>query len=175
MFLENDNLKLRALEPTDLELLYAWENNPEIWNISNTLAPYSKFVLHQYIENSHRDLIESKQLRLIIEFKQDGYNEAIGTIDIFDIDFYHKRAGIGILIANKQQRKKGFATMAIKLLEDYACNHLDLKQLYCNIDEDNEACLKLFQLIGYEISGKQLNWKKSLDGWKNVYILQHLF
>ena len=100
MLLENNQLKLRALEPTDLELLYKWENDTEIWNISSTLNPFSKYVLHQYIENSHRDLIESKQLRLIIETKEEKPS-SIGTIDLFDIDFYHKRAGIGILMPTR--------------------------------------------------------------------------
>lgn len=106
MLLQNEQLKLRALEPTDLELLYQWENNPDIWDVSNTLAPFSKYILHQYIENSHRDLFESKQLRLIIELKGKKDNPAIGTVDLFDIDFYNKRAGVGILIADEKTGKK---------------------------------------------------------------------
>ena len=35
------NIKLRALEPEDLELLYQWENNDSYWLISNTVSPFS--------------------------------------------------------------------------------------------------------------------------------------
>jgi len=174
MLLENNQIKLRALEPTDLELLYEWENNTEIWNVSNTLAPYSKYVLHQYIENSHTDLLESKQLRLIIEMKSSSINQPIGTIDLFDIDFYHKRAGIGILIAEEELRNKGFATNSLELLEKYVSKHLDLKQLYCHIDIENYASLKLFEKAGYQITGQLKNWKRFPDSFKDVYILQHL-
>lgn len=174
MLLENNLLKLRALEPTDLELLYEWENNTDIWSVSNTLAPYSKYILHQYIENSHRDLLESKQLRLIIELKQTPIGKSIGTIDLFDVDFYHKRAGIGILIAYEDHRKKGFALNSIQLLEEYISERLDLKQLYCHIDIDNHASLKLFEKAGYQITGLLKNWKKFSDSYKDVYILQHL-
>lgn len=174
MFLENESLKLRALEPADLELLYEWENNTEIWGISNTLAPYSKYVLYQYIENSHRDLLESKQLRLIIELKLPSGNEAIGTVDLFEIDFYNKRAGIGILIADTRHRKKGYANLTVQLLEDYVVKQLDLNQLYCHIDMDNKASLNLFKNAGYELIGILKNWKKNFDGWKDVYFLQHL-
>ncbi len=145
MLLENEQLKLRALEPTDLELLYKWENDTEIWNVSSTLAPFSKYILQQYIENSHRDLFESKQLRLIIQLNN---NNAVGTIDLFEIDFYHKRAGIGILIANQKDRNKGHASIALELLQEYSRKHLGLTQLYCHIDEDNLSSLKLFERLG---------------------------
>jgi diamine N-acetyltransferase len=173
MLLKNDILRLRALEPTDLELLYEWENNPSIWEVSNTLSPYSKYILHQYIENSNRDIIESKQLRLIIELNSNEYTEPIGTIDLFDIDFYHRRAGVGILIANQELRKKGYAGVALNLIEEYSANHLHLQQIHCKINEDNLASLRLFERMGYEITGKLKQWKNTPDGWKNVYILQH--
>ena len=41
--LENETIRLRALEPEDLELLYRWENNPELWSLGNTMSPYSRY------------------------------------------------------------------------------------------------------------------------------------
>jgi diamine N-acetyltransferase len=173
MLLEDNEIKLRALEPYDLDLLYIWENNTEIWDVGNTLAPYSKFILHQYIENSHRDLLESKQLRLIIELKTIIPHQPIGTIDLFDIDFYNKRAGIGILIAEELHRNKGYAHKTLGLIEDYAFKKLELTQLYCKIDVDNEISLKLFQKCGYRICGNLSKWKWSSSGFKDVLFLQH--
>lgn len=175
MLLENDAIKLRPLEPEDLELLYSWENDPGIWGVSGTLAPFSKYILRQYIENSHRDLYESKQLRLMIGLKQKNNVSPVGTVDLFDIDFYHKRAGIGILVADKINREKGYATTTIELLHEYCKSHLGLNQLYCHIDEDNTASLKLFQKIGYKISGKQKRWKRIQNNWKDVLFLQYFF
>jgi diamine N-acetyltransferase len=67
--LDNIHIRLRALEPEDLETLYAWENDMSIWQLSNTLIPFSKFTLKQYLETSKMDIYEAKQLRLIIELK----------------------------------------------------------------------------------------------------------
>ena len=47
--LSNDKVLLRALEPEDVELLYGWENDSDLWQVSNTIAPYSKYVLTQFI------------------------------------------------------------------------------------------------------------------------------
>jgi diamine N-acetyltransferase len=175
MLLQNEQLKLKALEPTDLEILYQWENNPEIWDVSSTLAPFSKYILRQYIENSHKDLFESKQLRLIIEAVKEKASQAIGTVDLFDIDFYHKRAGVGILIADEKNRKKGYAEKTLKLLHEYSNKHLGMNQLYCHIDNDNMASIKLFEKLGYKINGTQKSWKKTSDGWKDVLFMQYLF
>ena len=54
--LQNKTVCLRAPEPEDLELLYSWENNPEWWEIGNTLAPYSRYLLKEYIAESHRGI-----------------------------------------------------------------------------------------------------------------------
>ena len=170
--LQNETLKLRALEPEDLELLYDWENNSSIWEHSNTLTPYSKFILRNYLENAHKDIFEVKQVRFIIEIITT--KEAIGTIDLFDIDFYNSRAGVGILIAKEEQRNKGYAGKSLELITTYAFQHLELYQLYCNINEDNKNSLKLFQKSGFKITGKKEKWVKKGTSMKNVYFLQLL-
>ncbi|MFI0492126.1 MAG: GNAT family N-acetyltransferase, partial [Flavobacterium sp.] len=42
--LKGDNIYLRALEPNDLEFVYAMENDQSIWEVSNTQTPYSRFL-----------------------------------------------------------------------------------------------------------------------------------
>ena len=94
--LKGNEIRLRALEPHDVELLYRWENDPAIWTISHTLTPFSQFTLKQYIASSAQDIYTSKQLRLMIDELHN--RKTIGVIDIFDFDPFHRRAGIGILI-----------------------------------------------------------------------------
>ncbi|MDP4226269.1 MAG: GNAT family N-acetyltransferase, partial [Bacteroidota bacterium] len=43
--LENKIVRLRALEPSDVEILYNWENDTSVWQISGTLSPFSKKIL----------------------------------------------------------------------------------------------------------------------------------
>jgi len=171
--LESSRLQLRAPEPEDLELLYNWENNTPTWLVSNTLAPFSKFVLRQYLETAHRDIFESKELRLMIDLRTTKNPvTTIGTIDMFDYDPLHMRAGIGILIAADQNRRQGYAYEALQMLDDYAFNILQLHQLYCNIPENNIASLNLFQKAGYEIIGIKKEWIRLSQQWLDEYMLQ---
>jgi len=50
--LKGNNIYLRALEPEDLEFIYKIENDENIWEVSNTQTPYSKFLIRQYLENA---------------------------------------------------------------------------------------------------------------------------
>lgn len=174
--LENQFVKLRAPEPSDLDLLYSWENNMEIWKVSNTITPFSRFVLKKYIETSHLDIWETKQLRLIIEAKTQSSLMCVpvGAVDLFDFDPFHLRAGVGILIASKEHRQKGFATQALKLLTRYSFETLQLHQLFCNISVDNSISLQLFQSQGFVVVGAKKQWLKTIDGWKDEVLLQLL-
>lgn len=167
--LTGKKIKLRALEPSDLELLYHWENDAATWTVSNTQTPFSKYVLEQYIANAHLDIYSTKQLRLII---CDLKDKAIGCIDLFDFDPNHKRAGVGILIASTNDRKKGYATEALELLIKYAFSTLNLHQLYCNITTDNEASIKLFKRHKFKIAGTKKDWIRDGNSFLDECIFQ---
>lgn len=166
------NIKLRALEPGDVDLLYQWENDSDIWQVSNTIAPFSRHIIEQYVHNAHLDIYQTKQLRLMIDLEQDEQPETIGSIDMFDFDPYHNRAGVGILIMNTGHRDKGYATTALSRFIEYAFQTLQLHQLYCNIDETNDKSMHLFEKCGFVLIGIKRDWLKTPDGYRDEYIYQ---
>lgn len=170
--IENE-IVLRAPEPEDIDMLYRWENDPEIWHVSNTITPFSKYILEKYIENAHLDIYQVKQLRLMIDVKENRtHTRTVGAIDLFDFDPYHNRAGVGILIGDKSDRNKGIATLALKKFIDYCFNTLQLHQLYCNITKGNEDSLKLFRKCGFRITGRKAEWIKTPGKYLEELILQ---
>ena len=167
--LKGQNLYLRALEPEDLDFLYTIENDEKIWEISSTITPYSRFVLKQYLEQSHRDLFEIKQLRLVISNFED---QAIGFVDLFDFDPMHKRAGIGILISNRTDRYKGYGKEVLDILINYCFDYLDLHQLFANIAVDNLASIQLFERSGFIQAGVKKDWIKTGSIYKDELLYQ---
>jgi diamine N-acetyltransferase len=170
--LQGKLVHLRAPEPEDLEFLYRLENDTDIWQVSNTLVPYSRYVLKQYIETSHLDIFETKQLRFIIELPAESNAKPIGTIDLFDFDPVHSRAGVGILIGEVADRGKGYADDALDVLINYCFGVLKLHQLYCNIGVDNNASIVLFRSKGFVKIGEKKEWVRTGDGWSGEYLLQ---
>ncbi|HEU4719576.1 MAG TPA: GNAT family N-acetyltransferase [Bacteroidia bacterium] len=164
-----ERVRLRALEPQDVDLLYKWENDTAIWKASNTQTPFSRFVLEQYIAASHMDLHTNKQLRLMITSK-DGKD--VGAIDLFDFEPQHQRAGVGILIAEREDRGKGFASEALNLLIAYSFQQLHLHQLYCNVTVDNQESVLLFQKHNFIITGIKKDWIRVGDTFMDELLLQ---
>jgi len=158
------------MEPEDLEILYDWENNPSNWTISNTVSPFSKYTLKRYLESSHKGIYETGQLRLMIDHISDKIT--IGTIDLFDFDSFHKRAGVGILIANEDYRRKGYGSMALQCLIGYCFKTLQLHQLYCNILSGNPESMDIFKKHGFIQTGVKKDWIKTSEGYSDEYLYQ---
>lgn len=169
--LSGDHIDLRALEPTDLEFLYELENNPAIWEISGTVAPYAKHVLQEYLKNAHRDIYDVKQLRLGICNKA---GELIGPIDLFEFDPKNRRVGIGIVVLDEKNRNKGAGGEALSLVCAYAFKVLEVRQVYANVLEDNEASIHLFKKQGFNLIGAKKDWILSEGQFKDELLLQKL-
>lgn len=170
MFAQNENITLRAAEPHDASLIYNWENNQEIWRVSETYMPYSMYQIEQFLINNN-DLFSARQMRFIIELKKD--DTEVGCIDIYDFDPIHMRAGIGILL-QKEYRKQGYAKESIELVMDYCFNVLMLKQVYCLIDSLNEDSLNLFKKIGFEQCGYRKEWIRTSNGFIDEIEFQYI-
>lgn len=168
--MRSDNIYLRALEPEDIDYLYTWENDENVWEISSTVTPYSKYILRQYIENSHLDIYEAKQMRFIISDTQT--NTPIGTIDLFDFDPRNMRVGIGILIYNTENRGKGYATEALRLVIKYCFEMLSVHQVYCNILEGNDKSISLFEKLDFKCIGVKKDWILRHKKWYDEFMYQ---
>lgn len=168
--LETEQTRLRALEIEDIEVLYKWENDSRLWKLSNTVAPFSKYILRRFIEDQKYDIYETKQLRMIIESKKSG--KAVGAIDLFDIDPTNRRAAVGVLIYEDQDQGQGYASNALTSIIKYSFQILGLNQLYCNVLANNMRSLNLFKSKGFSIIGLKVEWVRSTNGWLDEYMLQ---
>lgn len=166
-----NGITLRALEPGDADLLYQWENQMELWPVSNTLAPFSRHQITKYIDQSSLDLYQTKQLRLMIDMTGSNQTKTAGMIDMFDFDPYHNRAGVGVLI-HKPLREKGIAKEALSLFINYAFNHLKLHQLFCNIAQSNTASISLFESLGFERVGIKREWLRLGNRYEDEWMFQ---
>lgn len=169
----NDNtIALRALEPTDLETLYHWENDTALWVVSDTVAPYSREALWHYLKEYTGDIYAQRQLRLMITMAGDG--TPVGTVDFLNFDPLNNRAELGLFI-EQGSRGKGYGLRALRLLTAYARDHIGLRQLYVFIAVDNEVCLKMFEDFGYRRAGTLQAWVKRGTAYRDAVLLQMIF
>lgn len=161
---------LRALEPVDVDALYRWENDPAVWAVGCTLAPYSRKQLWDYIDTYDGDIFAAKQLRLMIALPS---GETVGTADLYDFDAANSRCGVGILLA-PEYRGQGYALSALTRLAEYCRSRLSLHQLYCIVWADNAPSRTLFERAGFTISGRLRSWLRTADRYSDAYLYQKM-
>ena len=142
--------RLRPTRPEDAELLLRWENDPALWEVSGTVRPFTHEEIEQFILRQQEGIHRCGQQRWMIENEKD---EVVGTIDLFEFDPHRRKAGVGILVYDPAQRRRGYARQALEALEEYAQRELQLERLWCEIFSDNEASLALFRGAGYQKTG----------------------
>ena len=150
---------LRPLESDDLDLLYRWENDPAVWpygdcGANNSVTPerFTRDELRRFIENQQHDIHANEQLRFVIcrrDLCSTTCGTPIGFIDLFDFDPVELRAGVGILICDPADRRRGYGREALMLAMGYANRFWGLRELRCTVSADNHASLALFRDAGF--------------------------
>lgn len=161
---------LRAMEPEDLDIIYSIENDQDIWSVSNTNMPYSRFALHEYIASATGDIYTDKQVRLIITNRMHAF---IGIIDLCNFSPQHQRAEVGIVI-QKKYRDLGYGQAALEELIDYSHTVLHIHQLFAYVSVDNIYCVRLFDKVGFIRDAELKDWLFDGDEYHNVYLM-HFF
>ena len=155
MNLEGRTTRLRALEPGDIDLMYAWENDTAVWSVSGTLAPFSRHTLERFIQEQQFDIFQTRQ-------------------HFFELDPINRRAGIGILIHDDALRGKGYASDAVETACRYAREVLNLHQLWCNVGSDNAPSRRLFAKAGFAEVGIKRDWLWRPGGYGDEILLQKI-
>jgi diamine N-acetyltransferase len=132
---------IRPIDIPDALIVMNWENNPANWDASDNKSEYQLFDIVRMIEEN-QDIQRAKQARWII--CDSTSDKQIGTVDIFDINFDEKEAFVGVLIAEKENRQKGLASIAIELVENEGVK-LGLERLKCVVHPGNKASVQLFK------------------------------
>jgi diamine N-acetyltransferase len=151
---QNPEIRLRIVEENDAQLLLIWENNTDIWLVTGTEKPYKLTEMLDFIEQS-KQIVNYGQIRfIIIDNEKDT---PIGTIDLYDYSAEKRSASVGILIAEEKYRGRKYAKHALRVLERYALDQLDLRDIHCSVQSNNITSLALFDSCGYQEVGQKIN------------------
>ena len=149
-----ENIKLRALEPEDIDILFSVENDSSLWKYSNRNEPYSKYTLNKYIKIQNQDISESRQKRFVLS---NNEKNVLGFIYLFDFEPYHRRAGIGLVILSNY-RNRGLGYKGLQLLENHSKLYYNLHLLYANVASENKLSNLLFKKMKYNLVGVKKKW-----------------
>lgn len=192
--MERGEVRLRALEPEDVDRLYIWENDRDMWPFGGTRAPLSRHQLWEYATNYDANPFAASQLRLIIghatapdnaipqssqssQYTQSSQNSQsslipCGIIDLYDIDPVNSRAMVGIMVAPRW-RSRGIATRALELVGEYCRDILGLATIASEVASDNLPSIRLFgEKAAYRQVGERPSWYRRGDSFVSALLFQ---
>ena len=166
--MENNLTYIRYVVMEDAPLILDWENNEEFWAVSENDSPYQLFDV-QHLIMTLQKIETAKQARWMICLKEN--DKPIGCVDLTGIDFEKESATVGILISDRENRRKGFASTTLRNIEDVA-KELKIKHLKCTIHEYNAQSIVLFEKSNYARVGESFDASNSKDNGKKIIELE---
>ena len=164
-------IRLRAIEPEDLDLLYRIENDVKLWSVGTTNVPYSRYTLHDYVANASDDIYVDRQVRMMVE--NEG-GEIVGIADVVNFDPDNRRAEVGLIVLDAF-RRQGYGSSILSAVADYAVGVVHLRQLYAFVDSRNKASLDLFRKQGYKESAPIADWLYDGREYHDAVLMQLVF
>ena len=148
--LEGTLVRLRAMEPEDLEDAYKWVNDREVtlW-LTSLRYPVSRKDEQKWIDDAPTNSFGD--VRLAIETK-DGKH--IGGINLHRVNPEDRKAGLGIMIGEKDHWSNGYGTDAIKTLLSFAFDEMNLHRVWLHVFADNERAMACYQKCGFREEGR---------------------
>ncbi len=171
--LENKYIRLRAIEPSDAEILYRYERNTLNTSFWNSTSPVSKFAIKKYIAgNATNDVLQDRQMHLMIVAKTDTAEQIIGSVYLSDLDIINQRTKLQLVMHHASDIKNQNADKALDIIKLYGFKSLNLHQIYSNVPADDVFLIQLLKNNGFVITGIKADWIKTPNGWCDEYTMQ---
>jgi len=139
MDIQGKHVRLRALEPTDMEKLRSYHNDPAVSALLGGWSfPISPREQERWYESTIGDL---SNLRFAVDVPDMGF---VGISTLAPIDWKDRRAYHGVLIGEKSLHGRGIGTDVVMTTMRYAFEELQLSRLDGDYLEGNEASARLY-------------------------------
>ncbi|SNT03092.1 Protein N-acetyltransferase, RimJ/RimL family [Anaerovirgula multivorans] len=147
------NLMLREFQKEDLPHIREWVNDPDIANNLSDIFMYPHTL--NETETFLNGILEGKfsdEKHFIIAEKVSG--DYIGQMGLLKIDWKNRTAEVGIVIGKKDLLGKGIGTEAMRLLQQFAFERMNLNRLELTVHDFNARAIKCYEKSGFTLEGR---------------------
>jgi [ribosomal protein S5]-alanine N-acetyltransferase len=148
--IEAPRLRLRWIEESDIEELYAIFSDPRVMHYWSTPPLQNRdeaLALLREIQTSNR---QGSMLKWGVALKPN--DNLIGTVTLFNMDRRNGRAEIGYALASFYWGQ-GYIHEALQALLNYCFEDLKLRRLEADVDPRNNPSIKTLERLGFQKEG----------------------
>lgn len=147
--LRNSEIKLRAVEPSDAEIMLNWRFAPENYDYFYEYSPVGVEMQRAWMASIAQ---RNDQVNFIAETVLE--KKAFGMVSLTDIDLRNRKAELArVLIGDDTFRGTGKGRMMVELCLEYAFGHLNLHKVYLEVFADNSRAVSFYKGMGFEQDG----------------------
>ncbi len=149
--LEGKITNLRPLDIEDLEDALRWVNDREVtlW-LTSLRYPMARKDEQKWIDDALANSF-AEGVRLAIETR-DGKH--IGGINVHRTNPEDRKAGLGIMIGEKDHWSNGYGTDAVLALLKLAFDEMNLHRVWLHVFPDNERAIACYLKCGFREEGR---------------------
>ncbi|RLT27997.1 MAG: N-acetyltransferase [Chloroflexi bacterium] len=153
--LQGDRVRLRALEPTDVEAIWSWHQDHELHVLDGWLYPASRGQIAEWLhgvgEPGFRDAsfgIETEQGTLI------------GYVRLKRGSAEHRSADFGIAIA-REHWDQGYGTDATRTMVRFGFEEMGLHRIELDVSVENPRAQHVYEQCGFRVEGvaREARWR----------------
>ncbi len=148
--IELERVRLRAIEESDVDALFAIYANAEVARYLSHPAWTERAQAEEYVGKVHAGYATGSSLQLAVERKED--RALIGTCLLFHFHEASRRAEMGYSLA-REHWGRGYMHEALTGLVDFAFGALDLNRLEAEIDPRNASSQRSLERLGFTREG----------------------
>ncbi len=140
---------MRALEPDDYKTSVKWRNDPEIQEM---VAGHKYFVSSETEKAWVQNSISAKD-RIVLAICLKENDKYIGNVMLQEIDWINRVGRVPIMIGDKTEWHKGYATEARMMMIKFAFEERGLNRIWAKILEENKSSIRLHEKCGFKKEG----------------------
>ena len=150
-FWQGQKVRLRAIEPSDWETYFAWNQDDEQARALYFIPfPQSQEAVKHFAEKEALREPDADNFRFVVE---NNEREVVGDITVNHCD---QRNGTFSWVVNMKQgqRRKGYAAEALLLVLRYYFQELRYQKITVSIYSFNDPSIKLHENLGFQQEGR---------------------
>ena len=147
-----------ALGPLNPELahLYArWRNDLFVQRTFGSMPRAVTAETMRALIEKRMDSEDAFWFTIYVREQPDAAWRAVGTTDLFNIDFRFRSAMFGMAIGEADARGRGYGTEAVRLILDLAFTALGLRNVTLVVAEYNLAGRRAYEKAGFKMIGRR--------------------
>jgi len=149
---EGKLVRLRPLEPADVDRYVAWFNDPEVTHFLEGRYPMSRASEAEWLASRTKASMGYANAAFAVETLAESKH--IGSVGLHDLKPEDRKATFGIAIGDKEYWDHGYGTDATLTLLRFAFDEMNLRRVMLHVDERNLRAIACYRKCGFVEEGR---------------------